>query len=70
MDDNWRNESCTDTVEKLKRKVLFEQRKVILFVHNATCYPKSATDLFSQIKTIFLPKNTTSRLQALDVGII
>ena len=39
-----------------------EQRKVVLILDNATCHPKSIIDSFLQIKIIFLPKNTTSRL--------
>ena len=51
------------------RKLLREQRKVVLILDNATCHLKSVIDSFSQIKIIFLPKNTTSRLQPLDAGI-
>ena len=44
---------------------------VILFLDNATYHPESMVDLLSQIKIIFLHKNTTSgRLQPLDAGII
>ena len=55
---------------RFNRKLLLEQRKVVLIPDNATCHPKSKIDSFSQIKIIFLPKNTTSRLQPLDAGII
>ena len=52
------------------RKLLFEQKKNILFLDNATCHLESMVDSFLQTKIIFLPKNTTSRLQPLDAGII
>ncbi|XP_057292492.1 tigger transposable element-derived protein 4-like [Hydractinia symbiolongicarpus] len=47
---------------RFNRKLVLEDRKVILFLDNAR--------QFSQIKIVFLPKNTTSRLQPLDAGII
>ena len=52
------------------RKLLLEQRKVVLILNNAYCHPKSIIDSFSQIKIIFMPKNTTLRLQPLDAGVI
>ena len=55
---------------RFNRKLLLEQRKLALILDNATFHPKSITDSFSQIKIIFLPKNTTSRLQPLDAGTI
>ena len=47
-----------------------EERNVILFLDNATVHPTSLVDKFSNIKVVFLPKNTISRLQPLDAGII
>ena len=55
---------------RLNRKLLFEQRKKFIFVYNATCHTKSATDSFSQRKTNFLAKSTPSILQPQDAGII
>ena len=52
---------------RFNRKLLLEQRKVVLILDNATCHPKSITD---SNKDFLLPKNTTSRLQPLDAGII
>ena len=37
---------------------------------NATCHPEDMGDKLSHIKVVFLSKNTTSRLQPLDAGII
>ena len=51
-------------------KLLLKQKKIVLILDNATCHPKSIIDLFSQVKIIFLPKNTTSTLQPLDAGVI
>ena len=55
---------------RFNRKLLLEQRKVVLILDNATCHPKSTIDSFLQIKIIFLPKNTTSTLQPPEAGII
>ena len=55
---------------RFNRKLLVEQRKVVLILDNATCHPKSIMDSVLQIKIIFLSKNTTSRLQPFDAGII
>ena len=55
---------------RINRKLVFEDRKVILSLDNATCHPESMIGQFSQNKIIFLPKNTTSRLQPLDADII
>ena len=34
---------------RFNRKLLLEQRKVVLILDNATCHPKSIIDSFSQI---------------------
>lgn len=57
-------------LENLNNQMIKEKRKVILFLDNATVHPPSLVDKFSNIKIVFLPKNTTSRLQPLDAGII
>ena len=53
---------------RFNRKLVLDNRKVILFLDNATCHPESVIGQFSQIKIIFLPKNTTLRLQPLDTS--
>ena len=60
-------ENVLDTLNRQMRK---QGRKVILFLDNATVHPTSLIDMYSNIKIVFLPKNTTSRLQPLDAGII
>ena len=48
----------------------FENRKVILFLDSATCHPESLQNGLTNIKFVFLPKNTTYRLQPLGACII
>ena len=60
-------EKVLDTLNHQMRK---QGRKVILFLDNATVHPTSLIDMYSNIKIVFLPKNTTSRLQPLVAGII
>jgi hypothetical protein len=43
---------------------------IVLFLDNAPCHPSDLKDKFSNINIVFLPKNTTSKTQPLDAGII
>ena len=47
-------------LETLKYEMVNQERNVILFLDNATVHPTSLADKFSNIKVVFLPKNTTS----------
>ena len=60
---SWMSSEVMEAVlARFNRKLVFEDRKVILFLDNAMCHPESMIDQFLQIKIIFLPNNTTLRL--------
>ena len=63
-------EIMTSVLGKINRQMEVAKRKIILFMDNAPYYPESLSGRYSNIKVEFLPKNTTSRLQPLDAGII
>ncbi|XP_068684888.1 tigger transposable element-derived protein 6-like [Montipora foliosa] len=65
-----RTEIMVTILTRLNNRLKREERHIILFLDNAPCHPPSLTDMFSNIKVAFLPKNTTSRTQPLDAGII
>ena len=68
---SWMTSKVMEAVlARFNKKLAFEDRKVILFLDNATCHPESMIGQFLEIKIIFLPKNASSRLQPLDAGII
>ena len=68
---SWMTSEVMEAVmARFNRRFVFEDRKIILFLDNATCHPESMIGQFSEIKIIFLPKNATSRLQPLYAGII
>ena len=58
-------------LSKLNRKLSSKGRNIMLFMDNARCHPEDAVkDRFSNIKVTFLPPNTISKLQPLDLGVI
>lgn len=68
---SWMNsEIMKELLNKLNRKMRNQGRHIILFLDNAGCHPSDVKDSYSNIKMVFLPPNTTSRLQPLDAGII
>ena len=68
---SWMNtDIMVRTLSMLDAKMKSQNRNAILFIDNALCHPPDLKDKFSNINVCFLPKNTTSRLQPLDAGII
>ena len=63
-------EIMTSDLGKINRQMEVAKRKIMLFMDNAPCHPESLRKRYSNIKVVLLPKNTTSRLQPLDAGII
>ena len=63
-------EIMTSVLGKINRQMEVAKRKIIIFMDNAPCHPESLSERYSNIKVVFLPKNTNSRLQPLDAGII
>ena len=65
-----RTEIMGNSLGLLDQKLRLEGRKVIHFLDNAPCYPKKLQNNLANIKLIFLPKYTSSRLQPRDVDIV
>lgn len=55
-------------IKHLNRSFVYARRKVAILVDNASVH--KLKEEFSNIKLIFLPANTTSKLQPLDAGIL
>ena len=64
------SELMEEILRTLNRKCAAEDPKILLFIDNAPSHPESFSDCFSHIQIVFLPKNTTFKLQPLHAGII
>ena len=64
----WMNSSVFEVwIKSVDRKMKREGRKILMFIDNAPSHPKMKLD---NVKLVFLPPNTTSKIQPMDQGII
>ena len=67
----WMNKEIVTTIlSKLNRQLKRNDRHILLFMDNAPCHPQTLSGQFSNVTVQFLPKNTTSKSQPLDAGIL
>ena len=65
------NARIMDTIlSELNRRLVKEKRNILLLLDNVSSHTPDLKEKFSNIKVVFLPVNTTSKLQPLDAGII
>ena len=65
----WMNSDVMlDDLTKNNQSLVKQKRNVVFFLDNVTSHPTELSKKFSHIRVIFLPKNTTSCLQALNAG--
>ena len=64
------SELMEEILRTLSRKCAANDRKILLLIDNTPSHPESFSDCFSHVQIVFLPKNTTCKLQPLDAGII
>jgi len=65
----WMTEEIfTKILSYFNDKMVMQKRNVLFFVDNCPSHPQKLK--FSNVKLVFLPKNTTARLQPCDAGVI
>jgi hypothetical protein len=57
-----------EVLEEINKNMIKQNRKILFFVDNCSAHPENLK--FSNVKIMFLPANTTARLQPCDAGII
>ncbi len=63
-------EILDEWLSQVNRRLSSSYRYIVLLMDNAGCHPHELKEKYSNIKIIFLPPNTTSHLQPIDLGII
>ena len=63
-------EILDEVLEKLNHLLSSCSRSIVLLLDNAGCHPHDLAGKYSNIRIIFLPPNTSSQVQPLDMGII
>ena len=61
------SEIFVEFLNKLNNKMRLQNRNILLFLDN---YPSHPAITLSNVKLVFYPKNCTSKLQAMDLGVI
>ena len=60
----WMNtQVMIDILAILNKRLVKKERKILLLLDNVSSHNPDLKDRFSNIRVIFLPKNTTSKLQ-------
>ena len=67
----WMTGEILDSVlTRLNHRLSSCSRSIVLLMDNAGCHPHDLKEKYSNIRIVFLPPNTTSQIQPLDLGII
>lgn len=61
---------CYEYFAKLDERMTSEGRKILMMMDSCPAHPKEELKKLKSIKFMYFPKNSTSRLQPLDLGII